>query len=136
MAVLWTVNDFFYVAGTLNAENLSGDMFINFSLISLTEMPSVFIGQFLIGMFLCLSHLSPNGCYSDKFGRRWMHVVCMVLATLPLLLSIVVVDNASLGGLLVGLTIASKTASNVGWFIMWVQAIEIFPTALRNTGEL
>merc|ERR550517_708763 len=39
-----------------------------------------------------------------------------------------------LGGLLVGLTIASKTASNVGWFIMWVQAIEIFPTALRNTG--
>ena len=50
MAVLWTVNDFFYVAGTLNAENLSGDMFVNFSLISLTEMPSVFIGQFLIGM--------------------------------------------------------------------------------------
>ena len=49
MAVLWTVNDFFYVAGTLNAENLSGDIFINFSLISLTEMPSVFIGQFLIG---------------------------------------------------------------------------------------
>ena len=64
-----------------------------------------------------------------------MHVVCMVLATLPLLLSIVVVDNASLGGLLVGLTIASKTASNVGWFIMWVQAIEIFPTPLRNTGH-
>ena len=51
MAVLWTVNDFFYVAGTLNAENLSGDIFINFSLISLTEMPSVFIGQFLIGKF-------------------------------------------------------------------------------------
>ena len=50
MAILWTVNDFFYVAGTLNAENLSGDMFVNFSLISLTEMPSVFIGQFLIGM--------------------------------------------------------------------------------------
>jgi len=119
MAVLWTVNDFFYVAGTLNAENLSGDMFVNFSLISLTEMPSVFIGQFLI----------------DKFGRRWMHVVCMVLATVPLFLSIFVVGEDSYSELLVGLTMASKTASNVGWFIMWVQAIEIFPTSLRNTGR-
>ena len=59
MAILWTVNDFFYVAGTLNAENLSGDIFINFSLISLTEMPSVFIGQFLIGMLFC--QVRPGG---------------------------------------------------------------------------
>merc|ERR1719278_1995107 len=81
-------------------------------------MPSVFIGQFLI----------------DKFGRRWMHVACMVLATLPLAISIFVVEDERYGGLLVGLTMASKTASNVGWFIMWVQAIEIFPTPLRNTG--
>ena len=64
-----------------------------------------------------------------------MHVACMVLATLPLFLSIFVVEGESYGGILVGLTMASKTASNVGWFIMWVQAIEIFPTPLRNTGE-
>ena len=64
-----------------------------------------------------------------------MHVACMVLATLPLFISIFVVEDDRLGGLLVGLTMASKTASNVGWFIMWVQAIEIFPTPLRNTGE-
>ena len=64
-----------------------------------------------------------------------MHVACMVLATLPLFISIFVVEDERYGGLLVGLTMASKTASNVGWFIMWVQAIEIFPTPLRNTGE-
>ena len=63
-----------------------------------------------------------------------MHVICMVLATLPLFLSIFVVGDDTYGGVLVGLTMASKTASNVGWFIMWVQAIEIFPTSLRNTG--
>ena len=79
--------------------------------------------------------VTPYCCCSDKFGRRWMHVLCMVLATLPLLLSIFVVNSPNLAGLLVGLTIASKTASNVGWFIMWVQAIEIFPTPLRNTGD-
>ena len=62
-------------------------------------------------------------------------MACMVLATLPLFLSIFVVEGESYGGILVGLTMASKTASNVGWFIMWVQAIEIFPTPLRNTGH-
>ena len=49
MSVIWAVNDYFYIAGSLNAENLAGNMFVNFSLLSLTELPSVFIGQFLIG---------------------------------------------------------------------------------------
>ena len=30
--------------------------------------------------------------------------------------------------------IAAKTVSNVAWFIMWVQAVELFPTTLRVTG--
>ena len=49
MALIWTVNDYFYIAGSLNVENLAGNMFLNFSLLSLTELPSVFIGQFLMG---------------------------------------------------------------------------------------
>ena len=52
MALIWTVNDYFYIAGSLNVENLAGNMFLNFSLLSLTELPSVFIGQFLIGLLL------------------------------------------------------------------------------------
>ena len=32
MAVIWSVNDYFYVAGSLNAENLHGDIWLNFSL--------------------------------------------------------------------------------------------------------
>ena len=50
MAVIWTVNDYFYIAGSLNAENLAGNIFTNFSMLSLTELPSVFIGQFLMGL--------------------------------------------------------------------------------------
>ena len=49
MSIIWSVNDYFYIAVSLNAENLAGNMFVNFSLLSLTELPSVFIGQFLIG---------------------------------------------------------------------------------------
>jgi len=118
MALLWSVNDYFYVAGSMNVENLAGDMFVNFSLLSLTEMPSVFIGQFLI----------------DRFGRRWIHTSCMVISTVPFFINIFLVSNDELGTVVVVLSVFSKIASNVGWFIMWVQCIEVFPTPLRGTG--
>ncbi|XP_023333212.1 organic cation transporter 1 isoform X2 [Eurytemora carolleeae] len=65
MATLYSVNDYFYFAGLLNAQNLAGNMFLNQALLALTELPSVFIGQYII----------------DRFGRRWSHVFCMVVAT-------------------------------------------------------
>ena len=62
MSINYTVNDYFYIAGSLNVENLAGDKFLNFALVALTELPSVFIGQFMI----------------DRWGRRWCHFLCMV----------------------------------------------------------
>ena len=109
MALLWSVNDYFYVAGSMNVENLAGDMFVNFSLLSLTEMPSVFIGQFLI----------------DRYGRRWIHTSCMVISTIPFIINIFLVTDPALGTVVVILSVFSKVASNVGWFIMWVQCIEV-----------
>jgi hypothetical protein len=49
----------------LNAVNLAGSVFLNFALLALTEMPSVFVGQFTI----------------DRLGRRWCHFACMFLTT-------------------------------------------------------
>ena len=49
MAIIWSVNDYFYVAGSLNAENLHGDIWLNFSLVALTEAPAAFVGTFLMG---------------------------------------------------------------------------------------
>ena len=49
MAIIWSVNDYFYVAGSLNAENLHGNIWLNFSLVALTEAPAAFVGTFLMG---------------------------------------------------------------------------------------
>ena len=49
MAIIWSVNDYFYVAGSLNAENLHGDVWLNFSLVALTEAPAALVGTFLMG---------------------------------------------------------------------------------------
>ena len=47
----------------------------------------------------------------------------MVIATVPLMLCIMLVDTHE--EIVVGLSIISKLASNVGWFIMWVQCVEV-----------
>ena len=52
-----------------------------------------------------------------------MHCSCMVVATLPLIICIMFVTSN--GEAVVGLSIISKLASNVGWFLMWVQCIEV-----------
>ena len=49
MSIIWAVNDYFYIAGSLNAENLHGDLWLNFALVALTELPAAFVGQFLMG---------------------------------------------------------------------------------------
>ncbi len=36
--------------------------------------------------------------------------------------------------ILPALAIGAKVVSNVAWFIMWVQAVEIFPTCVRVSG--
>ena len=49
MAVIWTVNDYFYIAGSLNAENLAGNIFTNFSLVLQK------ISQIQAGAYMCES---------------------------------------------------------------------------------
>merc|ERR1719187_691762 len=58
----------------------------------------------------------------------------MLISTIPFLLCIFIVSDDDMGTAVVILTIFSKIASNVGWFIMWVQCIEVFPTPLRGSG--
>ena len=32
------------------------------------------------------------------------------------------------------MAICARTVGNIGWFIMWVQSVEIFPTCVRVSG--
>ena len=61
-----SVNDFFYIGGQMNVENLAGNQFVNFALVAFTEMPSVFIGELMI----------------NSIGRRWSQVLCMFVTTI------------------------------------------------------
>ena len=74
-----------------------------------------------------VKHLLHVCLCPDRYGRRWVHCVCMVVATLPLLLCVPLVAGSSphTDTAVIALAVTSKVASNVGWFIMWVQCIEV-----------
>ena len=76
-----------------------------------------------------VKHLLHVCLCPDRYGRRWVHCVCMVVATLPLLLCVPLVAGSSphTDTAVIALAVTSKVASNVGWFIMWVQAMEVTP---------
>ena len=84
----------------------------------MTELPSVFIGEFFI----------------SRWGRRWPQIGFVLAAT------ILYACNTILGGLegygtaITALAICSKVMSSVSFFIMWVQAVEIYPTCIRVSG--
>eukprot|EP00095_Tigriopus_kingsejongensis_P011896 maker-scaffold111_size354240-snap-gene-0.15 protein:Tk11896 transcript:maker-scaffold111_size354240-snap-gene-0.15-mRNA-1 annotation:"solute carrier family 22 member 1" len=119
LAVTWSANDFLYIGGHLNVENLAGNQFLNFAIIGMTEMPSVFVGE-----FLC-----------NRFGRRWSHFGCMTLATLCFAAIIPIAGVQSLGWLVTLFAVTAKAVGNVGWFINYVQTMEIFPTCARVSGS-
>ena len=113
------VNDFLYIAGQLNVENLAGNQFVNFALIGLTELPSAFVGQALMG----------------RLGRRWVHMGCHFFTCITYAIIVALLCYQIEGTVITGLAITAKTINNIAWFIMWVQAIELYPTSLRVTGS-
>ena len=108
-----------YIGGQLNVENLAGNQFVNFALVGMTELPSSFIGSFIM----------------NHIGRRWTQVGCQLGTTLTYALIVVLLYFGVEGTVITGLAITAKVVSNVGWFIMWVQCVELFPTTIRVTGS-
>ena len=98
-AITLSVNDFFYIGGQLNTENLPGNPFVNFAAIGLTELPSAFIGKF----------------FMNRVGRRWLHVVCHALTALLFGVNVFIAPDPSLWWLVLAVAMAAKTVSNVGW---------------------
>ena len=57
------------------------------------------------------------------YGRRWVHVICMIMSTLPIAVCIFLVgfDDEAVRIL----SFAFKLVANVGWFVMWAQCVEV-----------
>ncbi|KAK7477684.1 hypothetical protein BaRGS_00031068, partial [Batillaria attramentaria] len=118
---IWTSNNLYYYGIMLGSADLSGNRFFNFALLSLVEIPSSIIAYFLL----------------PRINRRTLSLWCQTVASGALLLSVVLVET---GGSDISLVLANiftyigKFTLNGGYCVLFVFALEVFPTTLRSAG--
>ncbi|XP_023323116.1 organic cation transporter protein isoform X2 [Eurytemora carolleeae] len=107
------VNAFVYFGLTLNSGDLGGDVFINFSLSGLLEIPA-----YILAIFVLL-----------RYGRRFPYCISMILSGLSLLcISLVPQGNWCV----MMLALFGKTCITFAFATLFIYSTEIFPTVIRT----
>ena len=109
----WLVVDFCYYGLSLQSVNLAGDIFTNFVLSALVELPAVVLG--MLGM--------------DWAGRVALLVLCQVLGGVSCILAGLLQPPWVLPFSLLG-----KFSASVVFLIVYLYTAEIYPTQVRGMG--
>ncbi|XP_013405791.1 organic cation transporter protein [Lingula anatina] len=116
----WLVLDMTYYGINLHAGNMAGDIYLNIFLLSIVEIPAYTL------------------CFTiDRFGRKRVYIMCMVVGGLACLSSLLVqryADNdlESTNYIKIALSTVGKFGVAAGYNIVYIWSIEIFPTVVRN----
>ncbi|XP_071441246.1 organic cation transporter protein-like [Hetaerina americana] len=117
--ICWIVTPLCYDVILLNVSHLSGNPFLNFFYQSIVELPG-----YIVGMWI-----------TERFGRRWMHVAFLLLNTLTCSCITLVISYYDENWLSITLVMFSKFCTSLNFYIIYLQALEIYPTCLRQTGS-
>ncbi|XP_013381566.1 organic cation transporter protein [Lingula anatina] len=116
----WLVLDMTYYGINLHAGNMAGNLYLNFFLLSIVELPAYAL------------------CFTiDRFGRKKIYILCMVVGGLACLSSLLVQlysnnDLESTNYIKITLSTVGKFGVAAGYNIIYIWGIEIFPTVTRN----
>ncbi|XP_013405789.1 organic cation transporter protein [Lingula anatina] len=114
------VLDMTYYGINLHAGNMAGNLYLNVLLLSVVELPAYAL------------------CFTiDRFGRKKVYIMCMVVGGLACLSSLLVhqyADNdlESTNYIKIALSTVGKFGVAAGYNIVYIWSIEIFPTVVRN----
>ena len=119
MIISWFVNSHVYYGLSLNVKNLGGNMYVNFILAGLVEIPS-----YVLTVFLLDWSGRRKSLFYFMLGAAGSCYVCMKLqereSTNPAWLS----TSAMFG----------KFCISASFAVVYVYAAELFPTVIRNVG--
>lgn len=107
-----------YFTLVLNASKMGGNPFINFAWQSAIELPAYYIGQTL----------------GDKIGRRFTQALSFFFAMLTCIPVIFLVQNPENSLIISMLAVLIKFNIAINFFALNLQAMEVYPTCLRQTG--
>ncbi|XP_063593581.1 carcinine transporter-like [Penaeus indicus] len=116
LTVGYTCNNLFYYGLAYNTTNMSGNEFINFFLLSITELPSNILAWWA----------------ANYIGRRWTEAGCFLFASVFAVIAIFTLNSAL--WLNITIHILSKLFITMSFLVVYIQCAEIYPTTHRAAG--
>lgn len=113
----WFVNALVYFGISLNVKNLAGDMYLNFFILIIIELPSALLAWF------CL----------QRFGRRIPYCAFMLIGGIAGMLVLAVPSKAGYQAVITTLAMIGKFCILSTFLTIYVFTAELFPTVIRNT---
>ncbi|CAH1774398.1 unnamed protein product [Owenia fusiformis] len=123
LSFLWLVNIMVYYGLSLNTPNFQGDMYLNYFILQIIEVPALIITYFLI----------------FRIGRRWplcaTHVfggvACVITPFIPMATS----SGIDISWISITMAMLGKFGITASFTILFIYGPEIYPTVIRNTGS-
>lgn len=119
MIISWFVNSHVYYGLSLNVKNLGGNMYVNFILAGLVEIPSYVLTVFLLD---CLGR--RKSLFYFMMGAAGSCYVCMKLQQ----------QQSSNPAWLSACAMFGKFCISASFAVVYVYSAELFPTVIRNVG--
>jgi len=114
----WFVNALVYFGLSVNVKNLAGNMYVNFFILIVIELPSALLAWF------CL----------QRFGRRIPYCVFMLTGGVSGLLVLAVPDKPEYQPVITTLAMIGKFCILSTFLAIYIFTAELFPTVIRNIG--
>lgn len=118
VTLAFTTSSFVYYQLVINIGNMAGNTFLNMFLLGLVEGPGC-VGGVILG---------------DRFGRRWTHFGLLFTNAILFFVLMWVVYIPSLSPLVIFLCMWIKMNISGSFVVSYVQAMEVFPTSVRQSG--
>ncbi|XP_019622568.1 PREDICTED: organic cation transporter protein-like [Branchiostoma belcheri] len=113
---LWIVNTLVYYGISLNLSALSGNVYLNFAISGLIEIPANLLPIFLL----------------NKFGRRWPLCALLLAGGVACIVAFFIPKH--LGWMTTTLAMIGKFCITASFGVTYVFSAEIFPTVVRQIG--
>ncbi|XP_068226356.1 carcinine transporter-like [Palaemon carinicauda] len=116
LTACYTCNNLFYYGLAYNTTNLSGNEFLNFFLLGITELPSNLLAWW----------------GADFIGRRWTEAGSSLFAAIFALIAVFTTAAEPWVG--ISILIMSKMFITMSFMVVYIQCAEIYPTTHRASG--
>ncbi|KAK3747993.1 hypothetical protein QZH41_014360, partial [Actinostola sp. cb2023] len=116
----WFVNAVVFFGINLYVKNLGGDLYLNFFILCIIEIPGALICWYLLG----------------RFGRRLPYCAFEIIGGVACMLVLAFPTTAEYGPVITTLAMIGKVCVSNNFLAVYVFTVELYPTVIRQVSML